>query len=149
MGSYTQIIYQIVFSTKYRLKVLTTPHRHQLFDFIGGILKNKRCFIYCINGVEEHIHIVCNLHPSVSLASLVKDIKLASSAFIYENKLFSGFEGWQTGYRAFTYTIKEKERLIAYVKNQAQHHKRKLFKEEYIELLKDHGIQYEEKYVFE
>ncbi|WP_051291188.1 IS200/IS605 family transposase [Pedobacter glucosidilyticus] len=86
MSTYTQIIYQIVFSTKYRGRTLTKDNRKELFKYIWGILENKKCHLYRINGVEDHIHIVTHLHPSVSLASLVKDIKVASSLYIKEQK---------------------------------------------------------------
>ena len=112
MGTYTQIIYQIVFSPKDRARTLTKPYREKLFKYINGILKNKKCHSYQINGVEDHLHIFTHLYPSVSLASLVKDIKLASSDYIKRNGLFANFDGWQQGYSAFTYSIKEKDRLI-------------------------------------
>ena len=103
--------------------------------------------MYQINGVEDHIHIVTHIHPSVSLSSLVKDIKLASSEHIKAKRMFQNFGGWQDGYGAFTYSVKEKDKLIEYVKNQEEHHKVKTFKEEYIELLKEHGVEYGEKYL--
>lgn len=147
MSTYTQILYQIVFGTKNREHTLTAPSRQELFKYIGGILKKKNCHLYRINGVEDHLHIVTHLHPSVALASLVKDIKLASSEYIKNNGLFKKFGGWQDGYGAFTYSIKEKDRLTEYVKNQEEHHKIKTFREEYIELLKEHGIEFDEKYL--
>jgi putative transposase len=147
MSTYTQILYQIVFSTKNRERTLSKPGREELFKYIWGILKNKKCHLYRINGVEDHLHIVMHLHPTVSLSSLLKDIKLASSDYIKRDKLFTGFDGWQDGYGAFTYSIKEKDRLIEYVKNQEEHHKVKTFIEEYIELLQEHGIEYQEKYL--
>lgn len=147
MSTYTQIIYQIVFSTKHRERVMTKKNRDELFKYIWGIIKNKNCHLYRINGVEDHLHIVTHLHPSVSLASFVKDIKVASSIYIKEQKLFEGFVGWQDGYGAFTYTVKEKDRLIEYVKNQEEHHKIKTFKDEYLELLKEHEIEFDEKYL--
>jgi REP element-mobilizing transposase RayT len=148
MSTYTQIIYQIVFSTKYRERVLTKNNRKELFKYIWGILESKKCHLYRINGVEDHIHIVTHLHPSVSLASLVKDIKVASSLYIKEQKLFENFIGWQVGYGAFTYSIKEKQRVINYVKNQEEHHKAKSFKDEYVGLLNENGIEFEEKYLW-
>ncbi len=147
MSTYTQIIYQIVFSTKRRERVLTKNHRDELFKYIWGVLKNKKCHLYRINGVEDHLHIVTHLHPSVSLSSLVKDIKVSSSLYIKENNLFEKFTSWQEGYGAFTYSIKEKDRLIEYVKNQEEHHRIKTFNEEYIELLHEHGIEFDEKYL--
>ncbi len=147
MSTYTQIIYQIVFSTKHRERVMKKKNRDDLFKYIWGIIKNKNCHLYRINGVEDHLHIVTHLHPSISLASLVKDIKVASSMYIKEQNLFEGFIGWQDGYGAFTYTVKEKDRLIEYVKNQEEHHKIKTFKDEYLELLKEHEIEFDEKYM--
>ena len=147
MSTYTQILNQIVFGTKNREHTLTAPNRQELFKYIGGILKKKNCHLYRINGVEDHLHIVTHLHPTMSLASLVKDIKLASSEYIKNCGLFQKFGGWQDGYGAFTYTIKEKSRLIEYVKNQEEHHKIKTFREEYVELLNEHGIEFDEKYL--
>jgi len=147
MSTYTQILYQLVFSTYKRERTLTKENRNELFQYIYGILKNKNCQLYYLNGVEDHIHIVTHIHPSIALANLVKDIKLATSSFITDKKLFANFNGWQNGYGAFTYSINEKERIIKYVKNQEEHHKIKSFKEEYIELLKENGVEFEEKYL--
>lgn len=147
MSTYTQILYQIVFSTKHREPTLIKDNREKLFKDIWGILKNKKCHLYRINGVEDHLHIVTHLHPTVSLSNLVKDIKLGSTSYIKENQLFSDFNGWQEGYAAFTYTIKEKERLIRYVQNQEEHHKKMTFKEELMALLKEHNVEFDEKYL--
>ena len=147
MSTYTQILYQIVFGTKNRESVLTSDSRPQLFKYIWGILENKKCHTYRINGVEDHIHIVAHLHPSVALSDLVKDIKVASSVFIKENHLFKHFSGWQNGYGAFTYSISEKDRLIEYVKNQEEYHQRFSFRDEYVQLLNEHKIVFDEKYL--
>jgi putative transposase len=92
------------------------------------------------------MHILTHVHPSISLAGLVKDIKLASSSWIRVTGKFRNFNGWQEGYGAFTYSEKEKDRLIEYVKEQKEHHKIKTFREEYINLLIEQGIQFNEKY---
>lgn len=147
MSTYTQILYQIVFSTKEREPTLDKENRAVLFKYIWGILNNNHCHLYRLNGVEDHLHIITHLHPSVALAELVKDIKLASSGYIKSNKLFKNFMGWQNGYGAFTYSIKEKERLIDYVKNQEEHHKIISFRDEYISLLSEHQIEFDEKYL--
>ncbi|MBP7810456.1 MAG: IS200/IS605 family transposase [Bacteroidia bacterium] len=147
MSTYTQIIYQIIFGTKNREMVLSKNKRNDLYKYISGVLENKKCHLYRIGGVEDHIHIITHLHPTISLSNLVKDIKLSSSEFIKSNKLFPSFNGWQEGYGAFTYSIKQKDVLIEYVKNQEEHHRIKTFKEEYLELLQENGIEYDEKYV--
>ncbi len=147
MSTYTQIMYQIVFSTKKRERTLHKEKRPELFKYIWGILKNKKCHLYRLNGVEDHLHIVTHLHPSIALADLVKDIKIASSDYIKTQRLFEHFEGWQIGYAAFTYSIEAKDNLIEYVKNEEEHHKTKTFREELIELLKEHRIEFDEKYL--
>lgn len=147
MSTYTQILYQIVFSTKYRERTLSPENRSNLYAYISGILQNKKCHPYKIGGVEDHIHIVTHLHPSIALAGLVKDIKLASTVFIKSENLFPNFNGWQDGYGAFTYSIAAKENLINYVKNQEEHHREKTFIEEYIKLLNEHDIVFDEKYL--
>jgi len=147
MSTYTQLLYQIVYSTKDRKPVLTKENRPQLFRYIWGILKNKKCHLYRINGVEDHLHIVTHIHPTIAVSDSVKDIKLASSDFIKEKKLFEGFTNWQIGYAAFSYSIDAKDNLIEYVKNQEQHHKQITFKEELISLLNEHGIEFDEKFL--
>ena len=140
-------MYQIVFSTKMRKKTLIAEQRKELFKYTWGILKNKKCHLYQINGIEDHIHILTHLHPSISLADLIKDIKVASSTFIKKEKIFPNFNGWQDGYGAFTYSIKQKDVLIEYIKNQEIHHKKKTFKEELVELLEEHNVDFDERYL--
>lgn len=148
MSSYTKILYQIIFSPKNREPILLQPDRETLYKYIHGILKNKNCKVYCINGVEDHLHIVADIHPSIAVATLVKDIKLASTSLIKSTGILKGFNGWQDGYAAFTYGIEELNRLIEYVKNQEEHHRKKTFKEEYREILIERGVEFEEKYLF-
>src|SRR5258706_16052801 len=128
MSTYTQILYQIVFSTRQREPRLIKENRSELFKYIWGIIKNKKSHLYRINGVEDHLHIITHLHPTISLSDFVKDIKVAGSTKIKETGWFKNFPGWQEGYGAFTYSIKEKDRLIEYVKNQEQHHKKISFR---------------------
>jgi REP element-mobilizing transposase RayT len=100
-----------------------------------------------VGGIEDHIHIITHIHPMVAPALLVKDIKLSTSKYILSNKMFNQFNGWQNGYGAFTYSLNAKDDLIEYVKNQQEHHKVKSFREEYIELLNEHNIEFDEKYL--
>jgi len=147
MSTYTQILYQIVFSPKDRKPVLIKENREALYRYIWGILKNKKCHLYRIGGVENHIHIVTHIHPSISLSNLVKDIKRASTEFIKQENLFPQFDIWQRGYSAFTYDFSAKDNLIEYVKNQEAHHKKESFKDELIKLLKEHGIEFDERFL--
>ncbi len=147
MSTYMQILYQIVFSTKNHEQTMSESGQESLYKYIWGILKNKKCHLYRIGGVENHLHIITHVHPTIAIAYLVKDIKIASSKYIKTENIFPNFNGWQDGYGAFTYSISAKDNLIEYVKNQKEHHKRASFKDEYISLLKEHGIEFEEKYL--
>ncbi|AWV96997.1 IS200/IS605 family transposase [Arcticibacterium luteifluviistationis] len=147
MSTYTQILYHLVFSTRNRERSLKAEGRPVLFKYIWGILKEKKCHLYRINGVEDHIHIVFSLHLTISLAALVKDIKLASSLMIKEKNLFL-FTAWQEGYSAFTYSLDAKDNLIEYVKNQEERHEKVSFKDELISLLDEFQIEYKEEYLF-
>ena len=119
-----------------------------LYKYIWGILKNKNCHLYRIGGVEDHIHIITHIHPAVAVAYLIKDIKIASSNYIKTENIFPEFNGWQEGYGAFTYSISAKDNLIEYVKNQKDHHRKVSFKDEYLKLLKENAIEFDEKYLF-
>ncbi|REL37567.1 IS200/IS605 family transposase [Rhodohalobacter sp. SW132] len=147
MSTHTQILYQIIFSTKLRTPTLLKDNREELFKYIWGILKNNKCHLYRINGVEDHLHIVTHVHPSISVSSLVKDIKVSCNSYIKSNLLFPEFTAWQEGYSAFTYSIKEKNRLIEYVKKQETHHKTISYREELITLLQEHRVEFNEKYL--
>ena len=147
MATYRQIFYQIVFSTKYRIPAIAKKHEEELYKYIWAIVKNKKCTLYRINGMEDHLHIMSDLHPTICLSDYVKDIKVASSVWLRESGKFPTFEGWQEGYGAFTYSIREKERLINYIKNQKEHHKTETFQNEFKRLLIENGIAFEEKYL--
>ena len=147
MSTYTQILYQIVFSTKERTNSLSENNQEELYRYIWGIFKEKRCILYQIGGVSDHIHIITHIHPTIAVADLIKDIKVATSVYIKEKNLFPSFNGWQDGYGAFTYSINAKESLVSYVKNQKEHHTSISFKDEYIALLKEHHIDFNEKYL--
>ncbi len=147
MATYTQIYWQIVFSTKYREHVLIKENREKLYKYIWGILKNKDCVLYRVNGIEDHIHIFTHIHPSIAVADLVKDIKRATNKYIKNNGIFPKFTEWQKGYGAFTYSVREKDMIINYVKNQEEHHKSISFINEYKQLLKDNNVDFDEKYL--
>ena len=147
MSTYTQLLYHIIFSTYQRKACLEEIGRSELFSHISGLLKNKKCHLYRINGVEDHIHIFTHIHPTVSISTLVKDIKLASSDMINRNMLFDNFEGWQKGYGAFSVNYSTKDNLIEYIKNQEEHHRKIDFIDEYKKILEENGINFDLKYL--
>ena len=144
MSTYTQICYHIVFSTKNREPVLRAAGREDLSRYLWGLIKNQDCHLYRINGVEDHIHVLTSLHPTVALADFVKDLKLSSSHWIQENHIFPNFSHWQDGYGAFTLSYAEKDRIAEYIMGQVEHHKKFSFHEELRKLLVEAGVEFDE-----
>jgi REP element-mobilizing transposase RayT len=147
MSSYRKIYYHIIFGTKNRQAVISQEHEEEMYKYIWGIIKKQNCFLYRINGTADHIHILTDLHPSVSLAALVKDIKVASSIWLKQHSGFPLFNGWQEGYGAFTYSEQDKEMIIGYIKKQKEHHQKENFFDEFKRLLREHSIKFDEKYL--
>jgi REP element-mobilizing transposase RayT len=147
MSTYTQILYHIVFSTKNRKNTLNYENHNRLFQYIWGIIKNKKSHLYRIDGVKDHIHIATSIHSTITLADFIKDIKIASSNFIKSENLFPKFDNWQIGYGAFTVSYSSKDTLIEYIKNQKEHHRKVSFKDELKKLLKENGVKFDEKYL--
>jgi REP element-mobilizing transposase RayT len=97
--------------------------------------------------MEDHIHIMSDLHPTICLSDFIKDIKVSSNRWMKESGKFPSFESWQEGYAAFTYSTNEKDRIIQYIKNQKEHHKTETFEAEYKRLLIENGIEFDAKYL--
>lgn len=146
MSSYRQILYHIVFRTKDSQKTLNLTNSDELYKYIWGIIKNRNGFLYRINGMEDHIHILSDLHPSVALADYVRDIKTASSKWLKECDNFPEFSGWADGYCSLTYSFRDKDMIVNYIKSQREHHKTFTFEDEYRKLLQEHGIEIDEKF---
>ena len=146
MSTYTQILYHIVFPTKDHLPVLADSRRDDLFRYMTGVIKNSQCKPIWTNGVKDHAHILLSLHPTVALADLLKDIKVASSVWVKEKHAIPNFVDWQEGYGTITHFLREQPELIAYLKGQEEHHRRVTFEEEYRKLLAEAGIEIDERY---
>jgi putative transposase len=148
MSTYTQILYQIVFGSKDYTNFLNHDNHGLLFAYIVGMLNKRNCHPYQVGGYGNHVHIVTHLSPTITLAELVHEIKKASHQMMEKDKKsFPCFPGWQVGYGAFTYHISMKPVLIKYVLNQEQHHKRILYRDEMIQLLKDNMVSFNENYL--
>ncbi len=147
MSTFRQILYHIVFATKNREQTLVTEHQESLYKYMRGTINNNKSKLYRINGMEDHINILSDLHPSVCLSDFVKDIKVSSSIWLKDSGKFPDFDSWQVGYGAFTSSVKEKPILMEYIKNQKQHHAEESFLEEYKRILIENEIVFEEKYL--
>ncbi|TAL70349.1 MAG: IS200/IS605 family transposase [Bacteroidetes bacterium] len=148
-NTYTQLYVHIVFAVKGRQNIIPSNKKEELYKYITGIFKNKKNKLLAINGMSEHIHILLNQNPEDSLSSLVKEIKRCSSLFINEKKWMPGKFEWQSGYSGFTYSKSQISSVCKYIENQEQHHKKRTFREEYIEILKKFAVDYNEKYIFD
>jgi len=148
MNSFRQILYHIVFCTHDRKATLPIEHHEELYKYIWGIIKNRNGFLYRINGTENHIHILSDLHPTVALADFIKEIKTVSNTWMKSSGKFQNFSSWAAGYAALTYAYRDKEMIINYIKNQKEHHKKVSFEDELRALLEEHGIEWDEKYIF-
>jgi len=111
-----------------------------------GIIRNKNCFLYRINGMEDHIHILCDLHPSIALADYMRDIKTPTSVWLKQSGKFPDFNGWGEGYAALTYEWKDKEMIANYIKNQPEHHQKESFENELRRLLEEYEVVVDERY---
>ncbi|MBL7732960.1 MAG: IS200/IS605 family transposase [Chitinophagaceae bacterium] len=147
MSTYRQIYYQIIFGTKDREPSINEATETMLYKYVWGIVNNHNCHLYRINSMPDHIHVLTDLHPSIRLSDLVKNIKVASNIWMKESGLFPDFKAWQDGYGAFTYSIREKDMIINYIKGQKEHHRKETFYDEYRRLLKENGIEFDEKYM--
>lgn len=148
-NTYSQITIQVVIVVKRRENLLKKEFRLELFKYITGIVKNKKQKLLAINGVEDHVHILLGIDPSMRLLDLVRDIKNNSSKYINENNWLPVKFNWQAGYGAFSYSKWERPRIIKYIENQEEHHRKKLFREEYIGFLKKFEVEYDERYLFD
>lgn len=147
-NTYTQIHIQVIFAVKNRECLIANSWKDELYKYISGIVQNKNHKLLSINGMPDHIHILIGLRPSQSISDLMQDIKGSSSKWINEKKFVCGKFSWQEGYGAFSYSKSEVPRVIDYINRQTLHHGEKSFLEEYLEMLKDFEIEYDDRYVF-
>ena len=147
-NTYTQIHIQYVFAVKYRTGLIQKVWKNELYKYMTGIIQNQNHKLLAINGMADHIHILIGLRPNQSISDLAKSIKQNSSLWINEQKLSKGKFAWQEGYGAFSYARSNIDKVVTYIENQEEHHRKKSFLEEYTDFLKAFEIEYEEKYLF-
>ena len=147
--TFTKIWMHVVFSTHEREPSISPKLEAFLFRHIRHLLKEMECVPLAINGMPDHIHAFIGLRPAMAISDLVRDIKNNSSNFINDNKFVKGKFSWQAGYGAFSYGHSQMDKVYNYILNQEKHHKKKTFREEYLEFLKKFEVEYDEKYLFE
>ncbi|MDQ7797787.1 MAG: IS200/IS605 family transposase [Candidatus Edwardsbacteria bacterium] len=150
MGStLTHLIYHIVFSTKGRQNIVAPALREILYPYIGGIIRGEKGAMLKIGGAADHVHILASLPPTLSVSEALRRIKGNSSKWVNENGNIKIHFEWQRGYGAFTLGESMIETVSRYIENQEEHHRVKGFKEEYLLFLKERGITYDERYIWD
>ena len=142
--SYVQALYHIVICTKYRSMTIDNANKTALYKYIWGVIDNCNCKLLKINGIPNHIHMLVELHPTVCMSDLIRDVKRASSLYAKESGLFPLFDGWSAEYGAFTCSYSMKERIEKYIQSQEEHHGKEAFESEYRRLATLHGLKYYE-----
>jgi putative transposase len=148
-NTYTQILIQIVFAVQGRRSLISEEIREPLEKYMCGIVsgkKSKPLAVYCN---PDHTHILIGLNPSVSISDMARDIKSDSTKWMKENRMVSGNFSWQLGYGAFSHSRSQLDTVVKYILNQPIHHRKTSFKEEYMDLLKQFDIEFEDHYLFE
>ncbi len=148
-NTYHQIYLQIVFAVKYRAAVLDKLWRSQVFAVIGNLINEAKCKTIIVNGVEDHVHCFVSLKPVVSVSELMKTVKAKSSKYINDHHLTRERFEWQEGYGVFSYSQSHIDNVYHYIKSQEEHHRKQPFKEEYVGLLKEFNISFDQQYVFQ
>jgi putative transposase len=147
-NTFTCLHYHIIFSTKNREPWIKPEIQDRIWSFMAGIAQKNKMKTLQIGGMPDHVHLVIGLPTTVSLSDALHLMKGGSSKWIKDE--FSGLRGfaWQDGYAAFTVSQSNLREVVAYVKNQSEHHRVKTFQEEYLAFLDRHGVSYDARFVF-
>jgi putative transposase len=148
--SLANVLIHIVFSTKHRTPWLKDfAVRHELHRYMMGTLQSLECWPSALDGVEDHIHVLCQLSRKIAIMDLIEEIKTSSSKWIKTKGTSYRDFHWQAGYGVFSVSESNRDVLIRYIQNQAEHHKRMTFQDEYRALCARHGIEIDERYVWD
>ena len=148
-NTYSQITIHSVFAVKYRENFITKDWRDHLHQYISGIITNKGAKSLAVGGWKDHVHILFGMPVTTCVSDFMSAVKASSSSWINDQHYVKGKFLWQAGYGAFSFAKSQRDIVIKYIMNQEEHHRTKTFKEEYIKMLNDFDVSYEDKYLFE
>ena len=148
-NTYSQVYLQLIFAVKNRGNLIPVKHNTELQKYITGIIQNRNQKLLAINNMPDHMHILIGYGTTLSIADLMRDIKAISSKFINEKKWVKGKFEWQSGYGVFSYSRSQIDNVIKYINAQQDHHKKKDFKNEYLDILKKADVGYDDRYLFD
>ena len=146
--SLSKLYVHLIFHVKNNMSAIRQEDEKELFAYIGGIIKLSKSISVCINGTEDHIHVLCIMSKNVSLAALLEDIKRNSSRWIKTKDDHYQSFAWQGGYSGYSVSQSKVEVVERYIQNQKEHHKHQTFREEYVQFLKENGVEYNEEYLW-
>lgn len=139
--SYNANSLHIVFSTKGRVPCLSSQIPKRLYPYMAQIINNQFGYCFLINGVEDHLHILCNLDGKHSVSDFVKVLKVESSKWLQANFPMSFKFHWQLGYGSFSVSKSQHESVLKYIQNQKEHHRRVSFEEEFKSIVEKYGLE--------
>jgi REP element-mobilizing transposase RayT len=149
MSTFTNLLFHIVYSTRYRRPTIEKRWQDELYGYVGGIIREHKGTLLCMGGVQDHVHLLAKLSPTIAISDMLRLIKANSSKMINETlRPRIPFE-WQSGYAAFSVSGSQFSTVKQYILNQESHHRRKSFQDEFIQLLERHNISYDLRYVFD
>jgi REP element-mobilizing transposase RayT len=148
-GTYTNLLYHFVFSTKNRLPLITREIEDELHKYLGGIIRGEGGTMLEVNGIEDHLHMIAKLKPTKAVSDILRNLKANSSKWLNEEKLKVRKFSWQDGYAAFTVSESQVPRVRQYIRRQKEHHRRIDFKAELLALLEKHRVEYDEQYLWD
>jgi REP element-mobilizing transposase RayT len=148
-GTFSRLLYHLVFSTKHRTRFIDPNVRTNLYPYMEGIVRNKGGWLLALGGMPDHVHLLIRLKPDMPVSDLVRDVKSNSSGWIHEEKGLPADFAWQTGYAAFTVSESQEGVVRTYIQNQEKHHRRATFEEELLKMLRKHRIEFDPDHVFD
>ena len=147
--SLSRILLHLIFSTKNREPLINKNIRPDLHAYIAGVCRKLNSEAYRVGGTEDHVHIACSLPRNLAVSKLLEEIKKSSSAWVKTHHSALSKFSWQAGYGAFSLGQSQLGTLIAYIENQAEHHRTRSFKEELIDFFQKYHVVFDEKYLWD
>jgi REP element-mobilizing transposase RayT len=144
--TYSNLIYHVVFSTKERVPLITKQTRPELYAYLGALVKELKGAPLIINGIDDHVHLLISLPPTVSPSDAMRLIKSNSSRWMSERM---GIDfSWQKGFGIFSVSRSGVNAVVEYIRDQELHHAKRDFRSEFITMLDKNGVEFEEKYLW-
>lgn len=148
-GTFHNLKFHLIFSTKHRAPWLTETVRPRVHEYLGGIIRGERGKVIAIGGVTDHVHILFGWRTDEAISTLVRNLKANSSRWIHETfPALAGF-AWQEGYSIFAVSQSQVDKVRGYIQRQEEHHRAKPFRDELLDFLRTHEVSFDEQYVFD